>query len=211
MLSVMARRSSRLSLGTRTDVVLDSLFRGRTMVYPTTIPVQARTVSSCHGKSTFSQHLIYQSVLPTKIIPYHETGIATHLTLGGGNAPYVVRTVGTTTKIRWSSSTTTTTTTTTTSTLSELEIKKRLDEFQDLFVEARLCIEDLVESEGTKYFDEDAEAAQEAVSQAVQVFEQLIDDITNIEEKNRILRGNGLKVEQLKGELALALQGGHDH
>ena len=96
-------------------------------------------------------------------------------------------------------------------TLSESEIKKRLEEFQDLFVEARLCIEDVVESEGTKYFDEDAEAAQDAVEQAVEAFQKIIDDIDNPEEKNRILRGNGLKVEQLKGELALALESGHDH
>lgn len=95
--------------------------------------------------------------------------------------------------------------------LSESDIKKRLDDFQDLFVEARLCIEDVVESEGTKYFDEDAEAAQEAVAVAVQAFQNLIDDIESPDEKNRVLRGNGLKVEQLKGELALALEGGHDH
>lgn len=95
--------------------------------------------------------------------------------------------------------------------LSEADIKKRLDEFQDLFVEARLCIEDVVESEGTKYFDEDAEAAQEAVGEAVESFEKLIDEIDNADEKNRVLRGNGLKVEQLKGELELALKGGHDH
>jgi hypothetical protein len=95
--------------------------------------------------------------------------------------------------------------------LSESDIKKRLDDFQDLFVEARLCIEDVVESEGTKYFDEDAEAAQQAVDIAVQAFQNLIDDIESPDEKNRVLRGNGLKVEQLKGELALALEGGHDH
>ena len=110
----------------------------------------------------------------------------------------------------------TTTTTTTTSirtfaSLTETEIRKRLDEFQDLFVEARLCIEDVTESEGTKYFDDDAEAAQEAVQAAVDAFEQLIQDIEDPNEKNRVLRGNGLKVEQLKGELDLALKGGHDH
>lgn len=101
--------------------------------------------------------------------------------------------------IRWSSS------------LSSTEIQKRLDEFQNLFVEARLCIEDVNESEGTKYFDEDAEAAKEAVEEAIQAFEQLIQDIEDPQEKNRVLRGNGLKVEQLKGELDLALKGGHDH
>lgn len=88
-------------------------------------------------------------------------------------------------------------------------IKKRLDDFQDLFVEARLCIEDVNESAGTKYFDEDAKTAQEAVQTAVDAFAQLIADIDDPNEKNRVLRGNGLKVEQLKGELDLALKGGH--
>eukprot|EP00529_Nitzschia_sp_RCC80_P035484 CAMPEP_0113462868 /NCGR_PEP_ID=MMETSP0014_2-20120614/12337_1 /TAXON_ID=2857 /ORGANISM="Nitzschia sp." /LENGTH=175 /DNA_ID=CAMNT_0000354791 /DNA_START=28 /DNA_END=558 /DNA_ORIENTATION=- /assembly_acc=CAM_ASM_000159 len=95
--------------------------------------------------------------------------------------------------------------------LSEGDIRKRLDEFQDLFVEARLCIEDVVESAGTKYFDDDAEEAQRAVDEAVTAFTKLIDDIESADEKNKILRGNGLKVEQLKGELELALKGGHDH
>jgi hypothetical protein len=97
------------------------------------------------------------------------------------------------------------------SSLTETEIRKRLDEFQDLFVEARLCIEDVTESEGTKYFDEDAKAAQESVQEALDAFEQLVADIEDPNEKNRVLRGNGLKVEQLKGELDLALKGGHDH
>ena len=89
--------------------------------------------------------------------------------------------------------------------------KKRLDEFQDLFVEARMSIEDVVESQGTKYFDEDAETAQQDVDKAVKAFEQLVSDIADPDEKNRVLRGNGLKVEQLKGELDLALKEGHDH
>lgn len=95
--------------------------------------------------------------------------------------------------------------------LSESDIKKRLDEFQDLFVEARMCIEDVNESAGTKYFDEDAEAAKEAVKEAVDAFEKIIDEIEDADEKNRILRGNGLKVEQLKGELEVALKGGDHH
>ena len=97
------------------------------------------------------------------------------------------------------------------SSMSEGEIKKRLDEFQDLFVEARLCIEDATESVGTTYFEEDSEAAREAVQEAVDTFQKLIDEIEDLDEKNRVLRANGLKVEQLKGELDLALKGGHDH
>lgn len=91
------------------------------------------------------------------------------------------------------------------------DIKKTLDEFQDLFVEARLCIEDVQDSVGTTYYEEDAEAAQEAVDEAVTAFETLVEGIEDVDEKNRVLRGNGLKVEQLKGELEMALKGGHDH
>ena len=44
------------------------------------------------------------------------------------------------------------------------------DDFQDLFVEARLCIEDAQESQETTYFAEDLDAAQEAVDEAVAAF-----------------------------------------
>ena len=91
------------------------------------------------------------------------------------------------------------------------ELKKRLDVFQDLFVEARLSIEDCNDAAETTYFDEEADAAKEAVDEAVQEFQKLINDIEDADQKNRVLRGNGLKVEQLKGELQMALNGGHHH
>ena len=96
-------------------------------------------------------------------------------------------------------------------TLTEKEIKTRLDDFQDLFVEARLSIEDATDSVGTTYYEEDTDAAVEAVDEAVKAFQTLINDVEDEDEKNRILRGNGLKVEQLKGELEMSLKGGHDH
>lgn len=95
------------------------------------------------------------------------------------------------------------------SVMADSELNKRLDTFQDLFVEARLCIDDVVDSADTTYFDEDAEAATEAVKLAIDEFEAIIKDVEDIDQKNRILRGNGLKVEQLKGELKMAIQGGH--
>ena len=63
-------------------------------------------------------------------------------------------------------------------------------------MEARLCIEDVVESAGTKYFDEDATAASDAVDEAVAAFETLIEDVESADEKNKLLRGNGLKVSK---------------
>mmetsp|Transcript_20754 Transcript_20754/g.34321 ORF Transcript_20754/g.34321 Transcript_20754/m.34321 type:complete len:153 (-) Transcript_20754:185-643(-) len=95
------------------------------------------------------------------------------------------------------------------STMPDLELKKRVDTFQDLFVEARLCIEDVVDSAETTYFDEDAEAATEAVTAAVDAFNSIINDLADLDQKNRVLRSNGLKVEQLKGELEMAMKGGH--
>jgi len=95
------------------------------------------------------------------------------------------------------------------SVMADSELNKRLDTFQDLFVEARLCIDDVVDSADTTYFDEDAEAATEAVKLAIDEFEAIIKDVEDLDQKNRILRGNGLKVEQLKGELKMAIQGGH--
>jgi len=86
------------------------------------------------------------------------------------------------------------------------------DEFQDQFVEARLCIEDAQESQETTYFAEDLDAAQEAVDEAVSAFESVVNDIKDKDQKNSVLRSNGLKVEQLKGELQMIIDGhGHHH
>lgn len=110
---------------------------------------------------------------------------------------------------RYFTSSSTTITTATGSSLDPTEIQKRLNEFQDLFVEARMCIDDLKDSVETVYYDEDAEEAKEATDAAIEYFEKLCSEITDLEEKNKVLRGNGLKVEQLKGELELTLNGGH--
>eukprot|EP00578_Thalassiosira_sp_NH16_P006753 CAMPEP_0181112382 /NCGR_PEP_ID=MMETSP1071-20121207/19787_1 /TAXON_ID=35127 /ORGANISM="Thalassiosira sp., Strain NH16" /LENGTH=93 /DNA_ID=CAMNT_0023196355 /DNA_START=330 /DNA_END=611 /DNA_ORIENTATION=+ len=93
--------------------------------------------------------------------------------------------------------------------MPEEDVKKRLEEFQELFVEARYCIEDCTDAAESTYFDEEAETAKEAVAAAVTAFESLIGDMDDTDQKNGILRSNGLKVEQLKGELQMALNGGH--
>jgi hypothetical protein len=90
------------------------------------------------------------------------------------------------------------------------QLNKRLDTFQELFVEARMCLEDVEDAQETTYFDEDAETAREAVEAAVKEFQGIINDIEDADQKNRVLRSNGLKVEQLKGELHMAIKGGHD-
>lgn len=95
--------------------------------------------------------------------------------------------------------------------MSDKDLNKRLDAFQELFVEARLSIEDCNDAAHTKYFDEEAETAKEAVEEAVKEFQTLIGDLDDEDQKTRVLRGNGLKVEQLKGELEMALNDGHHH
>lgn len=66
-----------------------------------------------------------------------------------------------------------------------------------------------MDSAETTYFDEEAETAQEAVNAAVEAFDSLIRDMEDPDQKNGILRSNGLKVEQLKGEMHMAMNGGH--
>jgi hypothetical protein len=95
------------------------------------------------------------------------------------------------------------------STMPDDQLRKRVDTFQELFVEARMCIEDVVDAAETTYFDEDAEAAKEAVAAAVDEFNSILNDIEDVDQKNSVLRSNGLKVEQLKGELEMAIKGGH--
>ena len=92
--------------------------------------------------------------------------------------------------------------------LSAPRSRDRLHDFQDLFVEARLCIEDAVDAHDTTYFDEDAKEAQRAVDEALECFEALLGDCSE-EQRGEVQRGNGLKVEQLKEELKLALMADH--
>ena len=89
------------------------------------------------------------------------------------------------------------------------ELREKLNKFQDLFVEARLCIEDARDSADTTDFDEEAELAKDAVDEAISAFNKLVSELDDLDQKNSVLRSNGLKAEQLKGELQLVLTGGH--
>jgi len=92
--------------------------------------------------------------------------------------------------------------------MKDEEIRSRLNTFQDLFVEARLCIEDCTDAADTVYFDEEAKSAADAVDEALSFYQDLLEDLHE-SQRNDIRRSNGLKVEQLKGELKLAAEGGH--
>jgi hypothetical protein len=71
-----------------------------------------------------------------------------------------------------------------------------------------MCIEDAVESQESTYFDADAEAASDAVDAAVAAYNALIADLDE-SKRAEVQRANGLKVEQLKGELQAALHPPH--
>ena len=84
-------------------------------------------------------------------------------------------------------------------------LRKRMDALADLFVEARDEIEMATESKGTTYFNEEAEAAADAVSAAVNEYEAIL---AGLEEpgKGEFQRGNGLKMEQLRAEYEILLE-----
>ncbi|CAM9794707.1 unnamed protein product [Scytosiphon promiscuus] len=86
------------------------------------------------------------------------------------------------------------------STLTDEELRRKMDDFNDLFVTAREEMEYAEESKETTYFDEEAAAAKEAVEEAVALFEEVL---RSVDEKKRtdIMRSSGLRVEQLKAEL----------
>jgi hypothetical protein len=103
-------------------------------------------------------------------------------------------------------------------TISDDEMKRRLDTFQDLYVVARDCMEDLVQAQGNDETDDEDDDendeffqrvafVQDSVEAAVKEFNNLLNDLNdNDEQKNRIMRGHGFKVKQLELELAMLLQ-----
>ena len=85
-----------------------------------------------------------------------------------------------------------------------------MQSFQDLFVEARMCIEDAQDSLDTKYYDEDAEDAKAAVLAAVAAFDEMKSGLDK-KQQQELMSSNGLKVEQLKGELQMMLDLALEH
>ena len=101
--------------------------------------------------------------------------------------------------------------------MSENEIQRRLDIFQDLYVVARDCMEDLVQAESDEDLDEDDDDndlffqqvifVQESIQAATKEFNGLMDDLKDNEERtNQIMRSHGFKVKRLEIELSMLLQ-----
>ena len=85
------------------------------------------------------------------------------------------------------------------------DLRKRMDALADLFVEAREEIELADESKGSTYFNEEAEAAQEAVDAALAEYANILGELEE-PQKGEFQRSNGLKMEQLRAEMELLLE-----
>jgi hypothetical protein len=90
------------------------------------------------------------------------------------------------------------------------EMNRRLNGFQDSFVVARDCIEDVLDTDkDDEYFEDNVTFAKDSVAAAIEDFNSILNDLDDPDQRNRVLRSNGLKVKQLEGELEMALKGGH--
>lgn len=78
---------------------------------------------------------------------------------------------------------------------------KEVDTINLKFAEAREEIEMALESKDTVYFDEEAECARAAVNEVLGMFEGLLAKLPE-RERGALQRSMGLKIEQLKAELA---------
>ncbi|ESW15583.1 hypothetical protein PHAVU_007G084500 [Phaseolus vulgaris] len=83
----------------------------------------------------------------------------------------------------------------------ELDHTKEVDTINLKFAEAREEIEMALESKDTVYFDEEAECARDAVNEVLGLFEGLLAKLPE-KERGALQRSMGLKIEQLKAEIA---------
>lgn len=85
--------------------------------------------------------------------------------------------------------------------LYSAETDREVDKINLKFAEAREEIESALESKETVYFDEEAECARAAVKEVLDMYEGLLGKLPE-NEKGTVQRSMGLKIEQLKAELA---------
>ena len=76
-----------------------------------------------------------------------------------------------------------------------------VDEINLKFAVAREEIESAMESKDTVYFNEEADCARDAVKEVLELFDGLLEKLPE-KEKATLRRSMGLKLEQLKAELA---------
>ena len=94
--------------------------------------------------------------------------------------------------------------------LSPEDMKRRVDDINDSFTEAREEIEAAMEAVGTTYFNEEAEYAQEVTERTLAMYYELCDELSE-EERGKLQRAMGMKMEQLKAELKQIDHAHDDH
>mmetsp|Transcript_57024 Transcript_57024/g.128208 ORF Transcript_57024/g.128208 Transcript_57024/m.128208 type:complete len:162 (-) Transcript_57024:63-548(-) len=83
--------------------------------------------------------------------------------------------------------------------LSAGDLEQRLGLFNDQFAEARLCLQDAMESKDTTYFKDDILDAKEAVEKTMEIYNGLLGDLSE-EQRRQVDDANGLKVKSLQEE-----------
>jgi len=87
---------------------------------------------------------------------------------------------------------------------SQKQVRDAMNDFQDLFVEARLSIEDVQESLDTTYFEEELGVAKDAVRTALEAFDSVAELLKDdVDQLNEFKRANIMKVKQLQEELKM--------
>ncbi|EKX33255.1 hypothetical protein GUITHDRAFT_81639 [Guillardia theta CCMP2712] len=88
---------------------------------------------------------------------------------------------------------------------SDLDLNCKLQDIDELFVEARELLSDALDSFGTTYFEDDLDDAREMVDKCLTTYTALLAELPE-EQRNAVKRGMGMKMEQLKQELQSVLE-----
>ena len=76
-------------------------------------------------------------------------------------------------------------------------IRSQIETLNEKFVEARDEIEYAVEDAETTYFKESHKVAKDAVAEAMEMYKQVLDDLSD-DDRGKLQRSMGMKMEQLK-------------
>merc|ERR1740130_919944 len=85
------------------------------------------------------------------------------------------------------------------------DLRRHMLEFQDLFAEARMGIEDATESLDTKYFDDDVDDAKLGVEATKKAYDELL-AMSSDGEAEKIRNANAPKMRQLQAEFDMVAQ-----
>ncbi|KAH3873262.1 uncharacterized protein LOC127868979 [Dreissena polymorpha] len=83
--------------------------------------------------------------------------------------------------------------------LSDVDMKKMMDNLKDKFADARELLADARENKGTVYFSEDLKDAQEAVKTTLEEYQKLLMKLSD-QQKHDVISTLGLRMEELKAQ-----------